>query len=46
MIPCFIDGKNSKVDRRHLYEGCEKKNTVQNRVEMRKKWMVKVGHPT
>jgi hypothetical protein len=24
-IPCFIDREHSKVDRRHLYEWCEKK---------------------
>jgi hypothetical protein len=43
-IPYFIDSKNSQVNRRHLYECCEKSN-VQNRVEMRKKWIDKLAHP-
>jgi hypothetical protein len=30
-IPCFIEGKNSKVDKRHLCEQCGK-NIVQNQV--------------
>jgi hypothetical protein len=43
-IPCFIGDKILKVNTRHIFEWC-RKNIVQNQVEMKKKWMVKIGHP-